>query len=311
MTSFEPLTFLITGSTDGIGLFTVKCLVDHALQRKDEKFVIGLHGRCQERIRNALSTVNEMIPKEKNKWIEIIDFCYDLSDIAQVKLFVGDVIKRFTFDSCGFKLDVLVNNAAIFDDLGPRKDPDGRFELTFAVNVIAPFVITYKLLEQAYQCKSFIKKVVNTSSISHTDCYHHLQEIDYTNLQFENGLKWTSFNSYGLSKQLVIMFTRGFFYEEEWNKKIIDNTCMINMDPGTVNTKMLLAGWGECGIPVDQARDTFHLAVDNSFFHPDSEPKYYTHLRQRNPADICCNKSACLELFRYLENLCGLKDCPH
>ena len=126
-------------------------------------------------------------------------------------------IKRCTFDSCGFKLDVLVNNAAIFDDLGPRKDPDGRFELTFAVNVIAPFIITYKLLEHAYQCKSFIKKVVNTSSISHTDCYHHLQEIDYSNLQFENGLKWTSFNSYGLSKQLVIMFTRGFFYEEEWN----------------------------------------------------------------------------------------------
>jgi hypothetical protein len=32
-----------------------------------------------------------------------------------------------------------------------------------------------------------------------------------------------------------------------------EETTLINMDPGTVNTKMLLAGWGECGIDVEHA----------------------------------------------------------
>lgn len=31
------------------------------------------------------------------------------------------------------------------------------------------------------------------------------------------------------------------------------------MDPGTVNTKMLLAGWGRIGIEVGQADSTFKL----------------------------------------------------
>eukprot|EP00565_Helicotheca_tamesis_P000319 CAMPEP_0185740622 /NCGR_PEP_ID=MMETSP1171-20130828/38210_1 /TAXON_ID=374046 /ORGANISM="Helicotheca tamensis, Strain CCMP826" /LENGTH=84 /DNA_ID=CAMNT_0028412515 /DNA_START=234 /DNA_END=488 /DNA_ORIENTATION=+ len=33
------------------------------------------------------------------------------------------------------------------------------------------------------------------------------------------------------------------------------------MDPGTVNTKMLLAGWGPCGIPVKKANNTYKLAA--------------------------------------------------
>ena len=307
MSKLSLATYLVTGSTDGIGLFTVKSLVSWALQKQFEKVVIGLHGRCPERIRNSVSTIDALIPQDMKNCIEIVTFCYDLSDLEQVKMFVSDIIKKFTFGSYGFKLDVLINNAAIFDSIGPRKNADGRFELTFAVNVIAPFVITYQILQHAFQCKHFVKKVINTSSISHTDCYHHLQKLDYNNLQFENDLKWTSFNSYGLSKQLVIMFTRGFFHDQKWNERILDNTCMINMDPGTVNTKMLLAGWGECGIPVDQAKDTFHLAVEDKFFQPKSEPKYYDHLRERNPAEICCNEKECVDFFKYLVNLCELE----
>jgi len=33
------------------------------------------------------------------------------------------------------------------------------------------------------------------------------------------------------------------------------------MDPGTVNTKMLLAGWGACGISVKRANNTYKLAA--------------------------------------------------
>ena len=35
------------------------------------------------------------------------------------------------------------------------------------------------------------------------------------------------------------------------------------MDPGTVNTKMLAAGWGMCGIPVSQATTSFKMLTDD------------------------------------------------
>ena len=37
----------------------------------------------------------------------------------------------------------------------------------------------------------------------------------------------------------------------------------LTMDPGTVNTKMLLAGWGACGIPLSAADNTYKLAALN------------------------------------------------
>ena len=265
-----------------------------------------MHGRCPERLKKAISAVKSLVPEEKQKCIDLKSFCYDLSDLKQVNLFVDDIIKHFTMEDKKFKLDVLINNAAIFDNQGSRRTSDDRFELTVAVNVVAVFIITYKLLNYAHERKHFIGKVINTASISHTDCYHHLNKLDYNNLQFENGLKWTSFKAYGLSKLLVIMATRGFYYDKEWRIKLSPNTCLINMDPGTVNTKMLLAGWGACGIPINKATDTFHLATDDVFYKPNSEPKYYVGLRERNPTPLCRDETVCLELFKYLENLCGL-----
>ena len=41
--------------------------------------------------------------------------------------------------------------------------------------------------------------------------------------------------------------------------------CVHTMDPGTVNTKMLIAGWGRCGIPVVQATRSYHMLVDEGY----------------------------------------------
>ena len=57
------------------------------------------------------------------------------------------------------------------------------------------------------------------------------------------------------------MMSRGFRY----SGLLKDDMTLINMDPGTVNTKMLLAGWGACGIDVDKATDTYHLATEEKF----------------------------------------------
>lgn len=68
------------------------------------------------------------------------------------------------------------------------------------------------------------------------------------------------------------------------------------MDPGTVNTKMLLAGWGACGIDVEDATDTFRLATEDRFNNPGGPPKYYSNLRERQPTSQVMNEAACTEL---------------
>ena len=50
------------------------------------------------------------------------------------------------------------------------------------------------------------------------------------------------------------------------------------MDPGTVNTKMLIAGWGACGIDIEDATDTYELATEQTFSNEGNLPKYYVSL---------------------------------
>jgi NAD(P)-dependent dehydrogenase (short-subunit alcohol dehydrogenase family) len=118
------------------------------------------------------------------------------------------------------------------------------------------------------------RRIINTASISHTDCQHHLHRLDYKNLQFEKGNCWTAYDSYGLSKLLVIMFTRGLWHLKK-TKRGRTGCTLLNMDPGTVNTKMLIAGWGACGMTVEEATDTLMLATEEKYDKPKEIPNYY------------------------------------
>ena len=84
------------------------------------------------------------------------------------------------------------------------------------------------------------------------------------------------------------MFTRGF----RLNGLAKSGTTLINMDPGTVNTKMLLAGWGACGIPVSEATDTFKLATEDKFANHDGLPKYYVSCEEIHPTPQASNDKA-------------------
>ena len=43
----------------------------------------------------------------------------------------------------------------------------------------------------------------------------------------------------------------------------VEDLNVFSCDPGTVNTKMLLAGWGRCGIETYEANDEFTIMVDD------------------------------------------------
>ncbi|WP_061035421.1 MULTISPECIES: SDR family NAD(P)-dependent oxidoreductase [Vibrio] len=116
---------LITGATDGIGLETAKMLV------ADGHHVI-VHGRNEAKLQNVEQSLSEM---NAGKVESIVT---DLSSVKAVKQMVAEVAERFG------KLDVLINNAGVFAT--PNSRTQEGLDVRFAVNTIAPYMLTKELL---------------------------------------------------------------------------------------------------------------------------------------------------------------------
>jgi NAD(P)-dependent dehydrogenase (short-subunit alcohol dehydrogenase family) len=119
-------TILVTGSTDGIGWETAKMLVlagHHVL----------LHGRNSaklEKVERALSALPGGGVVES--------YVADLSHMADVEALAKAVAERHT------ELDVLINNAGVYG-VSDSITQDG-IDARFAVNTIAPYLLTQRLL---------------------------------------------------------------------------------------------------------------------------------------------------------------------
>ena len=119
-------SILITGSTDGIGLETAKMLTSlghHVL----------LHGRNLEKLEQVQKTLLEL---KGGGAVEI--YVADLSLMENVEVLAKTVAEKQS------KLDVLINNAGVYNASNPVTQ-DG-LDVRFAVNTIAPYLLTQRLL---------------------------------------------------------------------------------------------------------------------------------------------------------------------
>jgi NAD(P)-dependent dehydrogenase (short-subunit alcohol dehydrogenase family) len=113
----------------------------------------------------------------------------DLSSLAQVRTLAAEVRNRYG------KLHVLVNNAGLFSLSG--KTGDG-FEKTFAVDYLAPFLLTNLLLELLKS--SAPSRIVNVSSVAHFGGHVDLDAI-------QKGSVPSGWGAYSNSKLALVMFT--------------------------------------------------------------------------------------------------------
>lgn len=119
-------TILITGSTDGIGLATARRLVSQG-------HTVLLHGRQATKLADAAKSLSAMPGAGR-----VETLLADLSRIGEVEVLARAVAKR------NGQLDVLINNAGVFRT--PHTvSPDG-LDMRFAVNAIAPYLLTQRLL---------------------------------------------------------------------------------------------------------------------------------------------------------------------
>jgi NAD(P)-dependent dehydrogenase (short-subunit alcohol dehydrogenase family) len=226
-------TILITGATDGLGRGLATELAATGAR-------LLIHGRDEERGRETIAAI---AGKTANNDLHLL-----LADLASLEEVRG-LAERVTAEHG--RLDVLVNNAGIGTTLpgdGRRMESRDGYELRFAVNYLAGYVLTRHLLPLLE--RSAPARIVNVSSAGQAP-------IDFDDVMLER--RYDGVQAYCQSKLAQIMFT--FDLAGELEGRGVSATCL---HPATyMPTKMVrAAGVNPISSLQEGVRATLRLVSD-------------------------------------------------
>lgn len=195
---------IITGATSGIGSITA-----HALASMGAHLVLPVRS-----IEKGEALKAEIFKETSNERIDVMH-C-NLASMASIRQFVSEFEEKYD------RLHLLINNAGLWET--KRKESDDGIEMNFAVNHLAPFLLTNLLLDTIK--KSAPARIVNVSSAAHKQ-----GKMRFNDLEGKNN--WGSMRSYAQSKLANIFFTRKLAKELEGFG--VTANCL---HPGVVNTRL-------------------------------------------------------------------------
>jgi len=206
---------IVTGATAGIGLHTALGLARAGMQ-------IVMVGRDPERLEAARRLVAEGVPGAT-----LDTALADFSDLRDVRALAAALLARHE------RIDVLVNNAGMIASQ-PGFSADG-YEITIAVNHLAPFLLTNLLLDRLKQ--SAPARIVTVASQAHRGT-----RLDPAMLTWP--AVWSPLTAYGRSKLANILFTRAL--AKRLDPAVVAVSCL---HPGVIATQIgnnagILAGIG-------------------------------------------------------------------
>ncbi len=193
---------LVTGATSGIGFAT-------AVGLAQMKAHVLLHGRSLDSATKAVAKVKSLVP---DAYIEAVGA--DLSSLAAMRQLALDVQAKAPV------LDILINNAGCITT-ARRESPDGM-ELQFAVNHVAPFMLTQRLLDPL-RAGSAPGRVINISSKRHYRGAPALNDLQWTQRAYKG---W---QAYADSKFALTALTHA------WSRRIAaDKVVFLSVHPGLI-----------------------------------------------------------------------------
>jgi len=201
---------LVTGSTDGIGLKTARMLV--SLGHK-----VLLHGRNPEKLEIVERTLSALPGGGRFE-----SYVSDLSRLADVEALAKAVAEKHA------KLDVLINNAGVYS--ATELITQDGLDVRFAVNTIAPYLLTQRLLPLL----GASGRVINLSSAAQSS-------VDPKALV--GGGRLSDSAAYAQSKLALTMWSHGMALSFK-----DDGPVIISVNPGSLlGSKMVKQAIGVAG----------------------------------------------------------------
>jgi NAD(P)-dependent dehydrogenase (short-subunit alcohol dehydrogenase family) len=260
---------LITGSTDGIGKQT-------ALELAQMGATVIVHGRSEQKVQSAQQAIRQQAPQA-----DLQAATADLASLGQVRAMAADIRRRFE------RLDVLIHNAGVF--LQERRLSSNGYEMTLAVNHLAPFLLTRELLDLLVGSRA---RVITVASATHARA-----RIDFYNLNAEH--HFDGFAAYAQSKLANVFFAREL--AERLKIKGVTSNCL---HPGAIGTKLLKAGFNSQGASVEQGAATpVYLASSPDVAQ--TTGKYFVDCEERPVAPLALDRAVQQRLWQLSEQMVG------
>jgi NAD(P)-dependent dehydrogenase (short-subunit alcohol dehydrogenase family) len=291
--SLSGKTIVVTGATSGIGLATATQLASRGA------FIIGV-GRSQSRCLQAEKTIRNACSEAKVEFLVA-----DLSSLNQIRELAEGIRREAAGKRNGY-IDVLINNAGTVSSW--YVSTAEGFELQFAVNHLAPFLLTHELMPLLKAAP--FGRVITVSSGSH---YH-------TRIHWKDILLRRHYNcllAYKQSKLANILFSC------ELNRRLGSGASVhaYAVDPGLVNTEIGLKGtagitrwvWmkrSNRGVqPSDAAVSVAFLAADPSV--QGRQDVYWKECRPLRPSHYSQREDIAGRLWELSEGMCGIESADY
>lgn len=214
---------LITGATDGIGLATAKSLAA-------EGQTLLLHGRNAEKLEAARAQVLSI-----NSNCKVEAYVADFANLKDVAALAEQIRQRHDH------LDVLINNAGVYKTTD-QTTGDG-LDVRFAVNALAPYVLTRKLMP----LMGTAGRIINLSSAAQAS-------VNFAALA--GGIELDDMEAYAQSKLALTMWSAALAEKRK------DGPIIVAVNPGSLlATKMVREGFGVAGSDVGSGADILMRAA--------------------------------------------------
>jgi NAD(P)-dependent dehydrogenase (short-subunit alcohol dehydrogenase family) len=275
MRNLAGAVILVTGATDGLG----RCV---ALELAGRGATVLLHGRNPERCEATLQEIRREMGNEKSR-----SYLADFSSLGAVR----GLAERILSDHD--RLDVLVNNAGVI--VPERTESEDGYELTFAVNYLAHFLLTSLLLPLLRDAAP--ARIVNVASAGQSP-------VDFDDVMLERG--YDGMGAYTKSKLAQIMFT----FELAERLQSTGVTANALHPASLMDTKMVLETFGHAMSTVQEgAAATLRLVAS-----PQLESvtgRYYDGQREARASRQAYDAQARERLWTLSEKLCeGFLESP-